>query len=89
MRIYVREPAFDGAHHVGQRDLARRAREQVAAVGTAPGAHDARVPKLGEDPLEERERDRLRLSQALARRRASARGTAGSLDVAVALTRRC
>src|SRR6185437_2974899 len=74
----VRERAVDRPDDVREADLVGRAREPVAALRPAPARDDARVAEVGEDVLEEVRRDRLRLCDALALRRAVACG--GELD---------
>jgi hypothetical protein len=62
----VRERAVDGADDVGQRDLVRRAAQQVAAVDTAAALDDAGVAQVAEDVLEEAQGDALRVGDRLA-----------------------
>ena len=54
-----RERALDGADDVRDGQLGRRFGEPEAALGAAVAAHDAGVPELAEDVLQEVERDAL------------------------------
>src|SRR5205085_520480 len=62
----VRDRPLDRADHVRDADLLGRPREPVAALDAALRADEPRVPQLGEDVLEELERDFLRLRDPLA-----------------------
>ena len=61
----VRERALDGSDHVRERDLARRAREPVAAFRAALAGDDAGVLEIEQDVLEEAQRHRLRARERL------------------------
>ncbi len=62
---YVRERHLDDPEHLGERDLASRPRQPVAALRPALALHEPRVAKLEQDVLEEPEQDRLRLGDPL------------------------
>ena len=57
---------LDGPDDVGDRHLGGRTRQPVAAVGAALAADDPGAPELGEDALEEPDRDPLGRGDGLA-----------------------
>ena len=62
----VRERALDGPDDLGERDLVGRAGQPVAALRAALARDEPVVAELQEDVLQELQRDRLRLRDALA-----------------------
>ena len=73
MAAHVRERALERAHDLGQRDLVGGARQPVAAFDAALRGHDAGVPELREDVLEELDRNGLGGRDAVALGRPVAR----------------
>ena len=57
------ERAVDGPDHVGDGDVAGGLGEEVAALGTAPGLHDAGGAQRAEDVLAELEGSVLRAGE--------------------------
>src|SRR4051812_34234621 len=74
LAAHRRERSLDRADDVGDRDLARRPVEPVAALGAALAADETGVAHVAEDVLEELQRDALRLGERLALRRLSGLG---------------
>ena len=71
LAAHAGQRAVNGADHVGDGDLTGKAAQPVSAVVPAPALHQALLPEVGEDVLEERHRDALGLRDELALDRCS------------------